>query len=351
MLKVLRKKKTLLLLVVFILMVSMLMGCGPEAAPENGEEEAAPENGKEEAAAITWGSRLTIATGGTGGVYFPYGGRMAEIITTNVDGFDASAEVTGASVENIKLVHDEEAQMGLVMGDVAYQAFHGVGRFEGDAQNVLTMFMMYPNAYQVVTMADSGIESFVDLKGKRVSVGAAGSGTEAKTELVLSTLGITYDDFTVERLSFAEQAGAMKDGLLDVGVWSVGPPTSTLIDLSTTHEIRILSFTPAELEKILAEHPFYSATTLEADVYGLAEATNTIGVWNAVVVHRDAPEDYVYEVAKAIFENQAELVKIHHLANWSTPQNAVDNTTIPLHPGVIRYLEEIGIDVPDHLRS
>ncbi len=350
MLKSIKKRKMLMFLVVAMLMISMLMGCGQEAAPEPAPDpDPAPENG-DEVAAITWGSRLTIATGGTGGVYFPYGGRMAEIITIHVDGFDASAEVTGASVENIKLVHDEETQMGLVMGDVAYQAFHGVGRFEGDVQNVLTMFMMYPNAYQVVTLADSGIESFADLKGRRVSVGAAGSGTEAKTELVLATLGITYDDFTVERLSFAEQAGALKDGLLDVGVWSVGPPTSTLIDLSTTHDIRILSFTPAELEKILAEHPFYSATTLEADVYGLDEATNTIGVWNAVVVHRDAPEEYVYEVVKAIFENQDELVKIHHLANWSTPQNAVDNTTIPLHPGAIRYLEEIGINVPDHLR-
>ncbi|MCD5401595.1 TAXI family TRAP transporter solute-binding subunit [candidate division NPL-UPA2 bacterium] len=349
MLKGIQKRKMLMLLVVAMLMISMLMGCGQEAAPENGEEEVAPENG-EEVAAITWGTRLTVATGGTGGVYFPYGGRMAEIITTHVEGFDASAEVTGASVENMKLVHDEETQIGLSQEDVVYQAFHGTGVFEGDPQDILNIFGMYPSTFHVLTLAGSGIESFADLKGQRISIGAAGSGTTAMADLVFGALDITHDDFTVERLSFTEQAGALKDGHLDAAVWLVGAPTSTIIDLATTHDIRILCFTSAELNKVVAEYPFYAATTITPDVYGLDEPVNTIGVWNMAVVHRDAPEEYVYQVVRAIFEQQDELIKVHPLANWTTPQNTVDKATIPLHPGAIRYLEEIGIEVPDRLR-
>lgn len=347
MLKVVQKSKILMLLIVAMLMISMLVGCGQEAVPE---PDPAPENGEDEAVAITWGTRLTIATGGTGGVYFPYGGRLAEIITAHVDGFDASAEVTGASVANAKLVSDEETQMGLVQTDVAYEAFHGVGMFDGDPQNVLGMFAMYPSTFHLVTLADSGIESFADLKGKRVSIGAPGSGTEVVATRLLTLLGITPEDFTVERLSFAEQIGAIRDGHLDAGSWIVGAPTSTIIDLATTHDIRILSLTPAEQKKLQAEYPFYPAVTITPDVYGLDEPVTTTGVWNKVIVHRDAPEEYVYQVVKAIFANQDELIKVHHLAEWTTRQNTIDEATIPLHPGVIRYLEGAGLNVPDHLR-
>lgn len=298
-----------------------------------------------------WPDTISIATGGTGGVYYPYGGGMANIISNNIEGKTANAEVTGASVENIILVHDGEAEIGLIMGDVGYQAWAGEGRFEDDAQDILVAFQMYPNIYQVVTLEDYDIHSISDLRGQRVSVGAPGSGTEYKTDLVLSALGISYDEFTeAARLSFAEQTDALKDRNIEVAIWSVGPPTSTILDLATTHNPRILAFTQEEIDKVVAAHPFYVETTMAANTYPGIPAVKTLAVWNSAIVHKDASVDDVYEMVKAIFENQQELIDIHAVGEWTSPQVTLDNSSIPLHPGTIKYLEEIGLEVPDNLR-
>ena len=159
---------------------------------------------------------LSIATGGTGGVYYPYGGGLAEVINNHVDGYSASVEVTGASVENMALVQRGDSDIAIALADTVYQAYTGTGAFEGrQIGEARALASIYPNAVQLVTLADSGITSMQDLRGKRVSVGAPGSGTELSAQVILAANGITYDDFDPQRLNFNETADAIRDG--DIG--------------------------------------------------------------------------------------------------------------------------------------
>ncbi|MBS4029917.1 MAG: TAXI family TRAP transporter solute-binding subunit [Clostridiales bacterium] len=342
-----KKNRMFIAAVVFVSLLLLLSACGQKPA----QPPAQPEPQEQAVPSIEWPNRLSVATGGTGGTYYPYGGGMAKIISEHMPNYTATAEVTGASVENIRLVHSQDAEIALIMGDVGYQSYVGEGRFENDAQDTLIMFQMYPNVYQIVTLQDYDIKGMPDLVGKRVSIGAPGSGTEYKTELVFGSLGITYDDFNVERLSFAEQTDALKDRVIDAGVWSVGPPTASILDLASTHKIHIIPFTDEEIRDVLAANPFYNEYIIPAGMYpGVDVDVKTLAVWNSVIVNRFAPEEEVYQVVKAIFENMQDLLDIHQVAVWTTPENTVQYSTSPLHPGTIRYFEEIGITVPDHLK-
>ena len=291
---------------------------------------------------------ISIGTGGTGGVYYPYGGGLAEIWTKNVPDVKAVAEVTGASVENTKLCSRGETLIGEVMGDVAYQGYNGLGKFDGKKQNVYAMFMMYPNVYHLVTLKKSGIKTLDDLKGKRISTGAPGSGTAFKTDLVFDALGLK--DFEKFRLSFVENANALRDGTIDVGAWSVAAPTSSIMDLATTHDIHIIPFDDASIKKVLSQHQYYSDYVLPGGVYrGVDEDLPTLSVWNVVICNRDMSEDMVYNLVKAVFENQDYLMKIHPFAKNTTPENAIKHSPIPLHPGAIKYLKEKGLEIPEKL--
>lgn len=293
---------------------------------------------------------ISIATGGTGGVYYPYGGGLAEIWTRHVPGVQAVAEVTGASVENTRLVHRGESLIGEIMNDVAYQAYFAEGRFQGKPQKILAMFQMYPHHYHIVALKGSGIKALYDLKGKRVSVGAPGSGTEFKTNLVFKVLGISYSDFKVHRLSFTEQANALKDGTIDVGIWDVAAPTSSIMDLATTRDIVIISFSDEDIKKIVQAYPFYSPYVMPPGVYkGQDYPVKNPSVWNTVICNFDLPEDLVYKLTKAVFQHRDYLEKIHPFAKYTTPENAVNASSIPLHPGAIKYYRELGLKIPDRL--
>ncbi len=293
---------------------------------------------------------LSIGTGGTGGVYYPYGGGLAEIWTKNVPGVKAVAEVTGASVENVKLADKGETVIGEIMGDVAYQAYNGEGKFEGKPQKILAMACMYPNILQLVTLKGSGIENVTDFKGKRISIGAPGSGTAFMAELVLTTLGVGLDTFDVRRLSFNETANALKDGTIEAGFWVVAPGTSSIMDLATTHDIEIVAFTPDQQKKVTDAYGYYSSWDLEGGVYrGVDHATPTLSVWNVIICQKDLPEEMVYNLTKVLFEQNAYMQKIHPFARYTTPENAVGKTPIPLHPGAVRLLKEKGIEVPAKL--
>lgn len=289
--------------------------------------------------------RLVIATGGTGGVYYPYGGTLAEIINQKIPNVFATAEVTGASVENIRLVAKKEATFGLTMNDVAYQAYVGEGKFKGNKVDSLrSVIQMYPHIYHIVTLKKYPIYKISDLKGKKVSVGAPGSGTEYKSSLILPLLGIKYSDMKVYRLSFAENATQLKDGIIEVGIWDVAPPTSSIIDLATTHELRFIPFTKEEIKKVSDTYPFYTEWVLKKNTYkGQTEDIPSITVWNSVVCHKDTPEDLVYKVTKAIFENKKMLTNTHKIAEFTTPETSAKYSPIPIHPGAMKYFKEIGV--------
>ena len=293
---------------------------------------------------------ISIGTGGTGGIYYPYGGGVAEIWTRYVKGVRAVAEVTGASVENVKLAHKGETVIGEVMGDVAVAAYKGLSKFKGKKQNILSMAIMYPNLLQVVTLKKSGITNIEQVKGRRISTGSPGSGTNFMAEAVFKALGIPLDSYKDSRLSFTESANALRDGTIEVGIWCVGPGTSSIMDLATTHDIHIISFTPEQIKKILAAYDTYSAVELPPGIYrGVDKPVSTIGVWNVMICQKSLDTDLVYRLVKALYAHRDYLIKIHPSAAYTTPENAVKYSPIPLHPGTIKYLKEKGIKVPPHL--
>ncbi len=293
---------------------------------------------------------IGIGTGGTGGIYYPYGGGVAEIWSKYVPDVKAVAEVTGASVENVKLAHKGETVIGEVMGDVAVAGYTGESKFQGKKHDILSMAIMYPNLLQVVTLKDSGISNIEQVKGKKISSGSPGSGTNFMAETVFKALGIPLDSYSDSRLSFTESANALRDGTVEVGIWSVGPGTSSILDLATTHDIRIISFTPEQVKKILDYNQTYSAVDLAGGVYrGVDQAVPTIGVWNVMICQKSLETDLVYSLVKALFEHQDYLLKIHPSASYTIPENTVKYSPIPLHPGTIKYLKEKGIAVPANL--
>ena len=294
---------------------------------------------------------ISIGTGGTGGIYYPYGGGVAEIWSKYVKDVKAVAEVTGASVENVKLADKGETVVGEVMGDVAVAGFTGESKFKGKKQNILSMATMYPNLLQVVALKKSGITDIMQVKGRNISTGSPGSGTNFMAEAVLKALGIDSSSYNDSRLSFTESANALRDGTIDVGIWSVGPGTSSILDLATTHEITMIAFTPEQTQKILAANATYSAVDLAGGVYrGIDKPVSTIGVWNMMICQASLETDLVYQLVKALFEHNDYLMKIHPSAAYTTPENAVKYSPIPLHPGTLKYLEEKGVAVPDKLR-
>lgn len=295
---------------------------------------------------------LSIATGGTGGVYYPYGGGLAEVINNHVEGATASVEVTGASVENVALISRFDSDLALALADTVYQAYHGEGAFEGrQVDELRALGSIYPNAVQIVTLADSGISSIEDLRGQRVSVGAPGSGTEISAQTLLAANGITYDDFEPQRLNFNETADALRDGDIAAGFWSVGPPTSSIMNLATTRSISLIPLSTEEIAAAIEAEPTFAPYSLREGLYdGMAEPVLTISTPNVLIVHADMDEELAYNITKAMFENVQELIDIHPAANDTTVEFTVDSTPIPFHPGTLRYLEEVGATPQDHQR-
>ncbi len=293
---------------------------------------------------------VSIGTGGTGGIYYPYGGGVAEVWSKYVKGVKAVAEVTGASVENVKLAHKGETVIGEVMGDVAVAGYNGLSKFKGKKYNILSMAIMYPNLLQIVALKKNGITNIEQVKGQNISTGSPGSGTNFMAETVFKALDIPLNSYKDSRLSFTESSNALRDGTIKVGTWSVGPGTSSILDLSTTHDINIIPFTKEQTEKILASNKTYSSINLAGGIYrGVDKAVSTIGVWNVMICQKSLDTDLVYKLVKALYEHNDYMRKIHPSAAYTTPENAVKYSPIPLHPGTIKYLKEKGIAVPARL--
>lgn len=296
--------------------------------------------------------QLSIATGGTGGVYYPMGGGLAEIINNHIDGYAATAEVTGASVENMGLIANGDADVALALADTVQQAYTGTGKFEGQQlPMVRSIGIAYANMVQIVALEGSGITSLQDMVGKRISIGAPGSGTEVNAEQILSANGISYDDIDEQRLNFNETADALANGDIDAGFWSVGAPTSSILNLATTNNIVIIALSDEELAAADAANPVFATTTLAGGTYvGVDDDVKVIGVPNVLVVSSDMSDDLAYAITSAMFENIAELQAVHPAANETTVELALTASPIPLHPGAIRYFEETGATIPDALR-
>jgi len=296
--------------------------------------------------------QLSIATGGTGGVYYPMGGGLAEVINNHVAGYSATAEVTGASVENMGLIATGDADLAIGLADTVVQAYSGTGRFEGQQLPMVRgLASLYANMIQIVALESAGIRSLQDLRGKRVSIGAPGSGTEVNAGAILEANGITYDDIDEQRLNFNETADALANGDIDAGFWSVGAPTSSIMNLSTTQRIVIIALSEAEIDAAMAANDTFAKTTLVGGTYNGVDADIAVlGIPNVLTVSSEMPDDLAYSLTKAMFENIADMQAVHPAANQTTVEFTLAATPVPLHPGAIRYFEAIGKTIPAGLR-
>lgn len=304
-------------------------GGGPGGSPSPGASPGAPGT-----------QRLTIATGGTGGVYFPLGGGLAQELSENIAGVTATAQETSASVDNMLLIGSGEAHIAFVLGDTAADAVQGRAQFVDAPIDACTLGILYSNFTQVVTTTGTGIETIEDLRGKRVSVGAPGSGTEVIALRILEAAGINPESDLAARsqLLIDETADALRDGTVDAGFWSGGLPTGALVDLPNLKLIPT-----AEYAGGLASEfgPFYLEKEIPANTYaGQAEAVPTVVVPNVLVVNNSMSEDLERQITQVLFEQKADLVRVHAAAGELDPATAGDLEFMDVCPGARAYYDE-----------
>jgi TRAP transporter TAXI family solute receptor len=294
-------------------------------------------------------SRISITTGGTGGVYYPLGGGMASVLSKNLPGLQATAEVTGGSVDNLKLIGAGKSEVAFVMADAAHEAAQGVEKFKGNKVAAKTLMVLYPNKMQVVTVEGSGIEKLADLKGKRVSTGSPGSGVEVMALRVLEAVGLDpKKDLKQERLGAAESVNAIKDRKIDAFFWVGGVPTAALTDLAATPGLKMKLVDHAEAVDAMNQKygPLYVKSTIPAGSYaGQTKAAANIDVWNILVATDKMSDPMAYDIVKTLFEKKADLVAVHKEAENIDLKNQTIATPMPFHPGAKKYLAEKGIKV------
>jgi TRAP transporter TAXI family solute receptor len=291
--------------------------------------------------------RLSIATGGTGGVYYPLGGALANVLTKSIPGVEASAEVTSASVDNIKLVGAGKADVAFSLSDTASDGFNGTGKFK-EKVPVRSIAVLYANKSQWVTVEGRGIEKMQDLKSKRISTGAPGSGTETIALRILEAYGIDPEkDVKREKLSVAESVNAIKDKKIDAFFWSGGVPTAAVTDLAATPgtKIKLLDHTDAIPNLVKKYGSLYVKGVIPAKSYpGQDKDVHVVDVWNVLVVHEKMDEKLVYPIVKTVFEKKAELVAVHQeAANLDLSTQYQGGSPIPFHPGAVKYFSEKGL--------
>jgi hypothetical protein len=292
--------------------------------------------------------RLSIATGGTGGVYYPYGGAIASVISANLPGVQVTAEATAASVDNLKLIRDRQADLAFTLADSLAEAVAGQGPFkDGGAVPARALAVLYNNFTQIVVREGLGIARVADLEGKTVSVGAAGSGTEVIADRVLAASGLDpARDISRQSLGISQSVDQFKDGKIDAFFWSGGVPTAAVLDLASTLGVSWRLIANDETLGPLRERygpSLYSRLVVPRGAYpGLPDDVAVVGVANLLAVHADMPDSLAYDITRLLFEHQADLVAVHREAAHLKPAGSSTPAPAPFHPGAIRYYRERG---------
>ena len=254
---------------------------------------------------------------------------------------NVTAQTTGASAENVRLINKKEAELALVQSDTLDFAYNGKESFKEKLSSMQAVAVLYPEIIQVVVAADSPAKSIADLKGKKMGVGAPGSGTEANFRQLLDVYGMNKEDIKANYLSFSESAEQFKDKHIDAFIVTAGIPNSAIMDISSQHEIRILNIAPDMVEKLASSYPFLSAAKVPANTYkGLTQEVNTVAVNAVLIASSQLKEDVVYQLTKALFENQAKLASAHAKGAELSLPSAVKGVSIPFHPGAVKYYKE-----------
>lgn len=293
---------------------------------------------------------VTIGTGGVTGVYYPTGGAIARLVNKGrkVHGVRASVESTGGSVYNLNAIAAGELDMGVAQSDWQYHAYHGTSKFKDKGANkeLRAIFSVHPEPFTVVARADSGIKSFMDLKGKRVNIGNPGSGQRGTMEVVMEALGWTKGDFKLaSELKSAEQSKALCDNKIDAIVFTVGHPSGSIKEATTSCDSVLVNVTGPAIDKLVKANDYYRMATIPGGMYrGTAGDTTTFGVGATFVSSTKTPERVIYHVVKAVFENFDQFKKLHPAFSVLKKEEMIkDGLSAPLHDGAKKYYKEAGL--------
>jgi TRAP transporter TAXI family solute receptor len=291
---------------------------------------------------------ISIATGGTGGVYYPLGGGVAAVLSKYVPGMQATAEVTGGSVDNLKLVGSGKPYIAFTMTDAGQDALRGEDKFKGGKVPLKTLMILYPNRMHLVTVEGRGVAKMADLKGKRVSTGSPGSATEVMAFRMIEAAGLNKDsDMKRERLGAAESVNAIKDGKIDAFFWVGGLPTAAVTDLANTPGTKLKMIDHAEVVPAMNKKygDLYVQDTIPKETYKGMEADNKQAtVMNILVAHESMDEKTAYNIVKAIFDHRDDVIAVHKEAvNFKLENQKTAATPIPFHPGALKYFAEKGV--------
>lgn len=324
------------LLMMFSAVLLVLAACGGKSDEEGSEEDSGEAAGRD-----GWVENITLLTGGEAGVYFPLGVAMADIIDSSFDNVTATGVSSGASVSNAEQLNNGEAQLALVQNDIAFYGAEGANMFSETLDNYSGVFTIYPETIQLVTLADSGIDSVADLEGKRVAIGDMGSGTEANATQIIEAHDMTIDDVDAQYLDFADASTNLQDGNVDAAFVTAGTPTGAIQELSASADVKIVSFDEEAMNNLMEEYSYYTQVDIPADAYDNFDSTaSTVAVQAMLIASNDIPEDQMYEMTKAIFENLDSMANAHVRGEELNLETAEDGMSIDLHPGVQRYYDE-----------
>jgi TRAP transporter TAXI family solute receptor len=291
---------------------------------------------------------ITIGTGGQTGVYYVVGQSICRLVNrgTAEHNLKCTAPSTGGSIANINAIKAGDMDMGVAQSDAQFNAYNGVGDFEGDKFDKLrSVFSVHPEPFTVVARADSGVETFADLKGKRVNVGNPGSGQLATMQVVMDKLGWTMSDFALaSELKPAEQSAALGDNKVDAIIYTVGHPNGSIQEATSTVEAKLIPVTGPEIDALVADNPYYAIATIPGGMYaGTDEDVQTFGVKATFVTSADVDDETVYEVVKAVFDNFDRFKGLHPaFANLKEEDMITQGLSAPLHPGAEKYYQERG---------
>lgn len=293
---------------------------------------------------------VTIGTGGVTGVYYPTGGAICRLVnkTRKEHGIRCSVESTGGSIYNLNTIAAGELDMGVAQSDWQYHAYNGTSKFEeqGANKDLRAVFSVHPEPFTMVARTDSGIKNFKDIKGKRVNIGNPGSGQRGTMDVVMEAMGIKTDDLKLaSELKAAEQSGALCDNKVDAMVYVVGHPNGSIKEATTSCDSILVNVTGPEIDKLIAERPYYRTATIPGGMYRGTDAdVKTFGVGATFVTSAKVPEDVIYNVVKAVFENFDDFKKLHPAFSVLKKEEMVkDGLSAPLHDGAKKYYKEAGL--------
>jgi len=297
-----------------------------------------------------WPRSITVGTASQGGTYYIYGSGWANMVGDSL-GISAGAEVTGGPVQNATLVEMGEHDFGMVTTGPLVQALAGKSALAPGMShdNVRAVFPMYQTTLQIITLANSGIESVADLDGKTVGVGPAGGTADMYHPQLLDALGIKV---RTRNGGASDQAGQLQDGLIDAFAFAAGMPVSAFSQLEAQADVNIFSYTEEEFAQVAGQFPELSGASIPASIYSsLDREVPAVSLWNFAITHKDMPESLVYGVTQTVMENHDRMLQIHGAARETLPENAQYNTIVPWHAGAVRWFEENGIAIPDDMKD